>query len=128
MESNIDSFIVLHLLEMGLNYVHEAAHSVYLRHVYSNKVAETFLGDELFGTNRTIPIEDKVDNAVKRVHQLSTATKSAIGQTCRVTGSTNKWGSSGRRGDNNYNGDRHQYDRHRDYDYDPRPSAFPSFG
>jgi hypothetical protein len=44
LENNIDSFIVLQLLEIGLNYVHEAAYSVYLRHVYNNAVAETLGG------------------------------------------------------------------------------------
>ena len=48
-------------------YVHEAAHSVYIKHVYNETVPDTFLGDELFGADRTIPIEDKVDGAVKRV-------------------------------------------------------------
>jgi hypothetical protein len=47
-----------------LNYVHETTHSVYIKHVYNGIVADTFLGDEIFGANRTIPIEDRVDNAV----------------------------------------------------------------
>ncbi len=55
---------------MSLNYVHEAAHAVYLKHVYKKTVAETFLGDELFGADRTIPIEERVDKAVKRVQKL----------------------------------------------------------
>jgi hypothetical protein len=55
------------ILEMSLNYVHEAAHAVYLKHVYNNTVAETFLGDELLGADRTIPIEERVDKAIKRV-------------------------------------------------------------
>jgi hypothetical protein len=33
------------ILEMSLNYVHEEAHAMYLKHVYNNTVAETFLGD-----------------------------------------------------------------------------------
>ncbi len=41
---------------MSLNYVHEAAYAVYLKYVYSNTVAETFLEDEIFGAERTIPI------------------------------------------------------------------------
>ena len=48
LENTIDSFIVLQLHEIGLNYVHEASHSVYLRHVYDIVVAETCLGGELF--------------------------------------------------------------------------------
>ncbi len=56
---------------MSLNYVHEAAHAVYLKHVYNNTVAETFLGDELFGADKTIPIEERVDKAIKRVQKFS---------------------------------------------------------
>ena len=56
-----------HILEMSLNYVHEAAHAVYSKHVYNNIVAKTFLGDELFGADMTILIEERVDRAVKRV-------------------------------------------------------------
>ncbi len=78
------------LLEMGLNYVHEASHAVYLKHVYNNTVAETFLGDELFGADRTDPVEDKVDKAVKRVHKLSTVAKGAVGLTSKGVGSAPK--------------------------------------
>ncbi len=68
---------------MGLNCVHEAAHSVYVKHVYNGTVAETFLGDELFGSDRTIPIEDMVDIAVTRVQKLTTLGKATVGQTGR---------------------------------------------
>ncbi len=72
-------------------------------------VAETFLGDELFGADRTIPVEDRVDSAVKRVHKLTTAAKAAVGQTGRGIASkrgTRRGGSNGGRFDNiNYNGD-----------------------
>ncbi len=68
-------------MDMSLNYVHEAAHAVYLKHAYNNTVAETFLGDELFGADRTIPIEERVDKAVKRVQKLSAAAKATVGLT-----------------------------------------------
>ena len=58
------------ILEMSLNYVHEAAHVVYLTHVYNNTVAETFLGDELFGANRAFPIEESVDKAIKNSPEI----------------------------------------------------------
>ncbi len=94
---------------MGLNCVHEAAHSVYVKHVYNGTVAETFLGDKLFGADRTIPVEDRVDSAVKRVQKLTTATKAAVGQTGRGLPSkrgTRRGGSNGGRLDyTNYNGD-----------------------
>jgi hypothetical protein len=49
MEESLQSYTVGQLLDIGLNYVHEAAHAVYLKHVYNNTVVETFLGDEFFG-------------------------------------------------------------------------------
>ncbi len=61
----------------------ESAHSVYLKHVYTGTLAETFLGDHLFGAYRTIPIEDRVDNAVKRVQKLTTTAKATLGQSSR---------------------------------------------
>jgi hypothetical protein len=75
------------LLEMGLNYVHEASHAVYLKQVYNNTVAETFLGDELFGADRTVPVEERVDKAVKRVQKLSVAAKTTVGLTGKGVGS-----------------------------------------
>ncbi len=57
-------------------------------YVYNGTVAETFLGDNLFGADRTIPIEDRVDNAVKRVQKLSAATKATVGKTGRGGSST----------------------------------------
>ena len=109
LEEKIDTYSVLELLTMGINCVHEAAHSVYVKHVYNGTVAETFLGDELFGADRTIPVEDRVDSAVKRVQKLTTAAKAAVGQTGRGIASkrgTRRGGSNGGRFDNrNYNGD-----------------------
>ena len=71
------------LPEMGMNGVHEAAHSLYIKHVYNGAVAETFLGDALFAADRTIPVEERVDNAVKRVHKLAIAAKASVGQSSR---------------------------------------------
>ena len=93
---------------MGINCVHEAAHSVYVKHGYNGTVPETFLGDELFGADRTIPVEDRVDSAVKRVQELTTAAKAAVGQTGRGIASkrgTRRGGSNGGRFDRNYNGE-----------------------
>ena len=70
MKDNLQSYIALQLLEIWLNYVHEAADSVYIKNVYNAKVTEHFLGNEHFGADMTIPIEDRVDNAIKRVHKL----------------------------------------------------------
>ena len=68
---------------MGLNCVHEAAHSVYFKNVYTGIVAEMFLGEELFGADRTILTEERFDSAVERVQKLTRATKPTMGQPCR---------------------------------------------
>ena len=61
LENNIDSFIVFHVLETALKYIHKATHSIYLRHVCNSTVAETCLGDELVGPDRAIPIALKTN-------------------------------------------------------------------
>ena len=66
LEDSSQNYNVLQVLEMGLNYIHESAHAFYVKHVYHATVAERFLGNELVGADRTIPIEDRVDAAVKK--------------------------------------------------------------
>jgi hypothetical protein len=68
--------------------------------VYNNTVAETFLGDELFGADMTIPIEERVDKSVKKVQKLSASTKSAVGLTGKGGGKSSKRG----RGRDSYRG------------------------
>ncbi len=88
---------------MGLNCVHEAAHSLYVNHVYNGAVAETLLGDALFGADRTIPVEERVDIAIKRVQKLTTAAKAAVGQSSRGGSTSCKRGGGRRGGFGNYN-------------------------
>ena len=79
------------------------------------------LGDNLFGADRTIPIEDRVDNAVKRVQKLSAAAEATVGKTGRGGSSAVKRGGAAGRGGSSYNGGRQRnYDsdyRQRDYSY-----------
>ena len=104
METKWETYTVEELLEMGLSCVHEATHSLYVKHVYNGAVAETFLGDALFGADRTIPVEERVDTAVKHVHKLPTAAKAAVGQSSRGGRTSGKRGGGRRGGFNNYNG------------------------
>jgi hypothetical protein len=127
MEAKWETFTVKELLEMGLNCMHEAAHSLYVKHVYNGAIAETFLGDALFGANITIQVEERVDNAVKRVQKLTTAAKSAVGQSGRGDNSSGRRGGGRRGGFNNYNGGRQQQ-YNRDYNIDYRLGGPPSFG
>ena len=108
MEDKWETFTVKELLEMGPNCVHEAAHSLHIKHVYNGAVAEAFLGDALFGTDRTIPIEERLDIAVKRVQKLTTSSKAAMGQSGRRGITSGRRGGGRRGGYNNYNGGRQQ--------------------
>jgi hypothetical protein len=130
MDKKWETFTIKELLEMGINCVHEAAHSLYIKHVYNGVVAETFLGDALFGAaDRTIPVEERVDGAVKKVQKLTTTTKATVGQANRGGNTSDRRGGGSRGGFNNYIGGRqHQYNRHTDYINDFRPSGPPGFG
>ena len=114
---------------MSLNYVHETAHSVYIKQVYNDTVAETFLGDELSGADCKIPVKERVEIAVKRVQKLVATTNVAVGQTSRGGSLAGRHCGGGRRGGNNFNGDKHKYNRQRDNNnYDSRPRDPPSLG
>ena len=110
-EENIAGYSVLELLQMMLNYVHEAAHSIYIKHVYNGTVADTFLRDELLGADRTIPIEDRVDIAVKRVQKLTRLAKAIVEEMVCGGYSASKRGGAGRRGGINSNGVGQDYSR-----------------
>ena len=121
-EEIIAGYSGLELLQMMLNYVDEAEHSVYIKHVYNGTVADICLGDKLFGADRTIPIENRVDSAVKRVQKLTTSAKAAVGQIGRGGYSANKRGGAGRRGGSNSNGGMQDYSRQNYYSDYIRPS------
>jgi hypothetical protein len=108
------------LLEMGLNCVHEVAHSLYIKHVYNGDV---YNGDALFGAGRNILVEERVDNAVKRVQNLTTTAKATYGHHGRggITFGTRGGGRRGGFGDN-YNGGRQPQYIHNDYINDYMPN------
>jgi len=129
METKWETYTVKELMDMGLNCVHEAAHSLYVKHVYNGAVAKTFLGDALFGADRTIPVEERVDIAVKRVQKLTTAAKVAVGQSSRGGSTLGKRGGGRRGGFNNYNGGRLQpFSRLGDYISDYMSRGASSYG
>ena len=94
----MQSYRVLELLLIGLNCVHESAHSVYLKHVYNGTAADFVFGENLFGADCTMFIEERIHSAVKRVHTLSAAAKAAVGKTGRSGSSTVKRGGAAGRG------------------------------
>ena len=85
--------------------------------------------DALFEADRTIPVEERVDKAVKRVHKLTTAAKATVGQSIRG-GITSDLRRGGRRGEfSNYNGSRqHPYIKQGDYISDYMSDGVSSYG
>ena len=130
MEEERDTFSVKELLEMGFNCVHEAAHSLNINHVYNGAVADAYLGDDLFGAATTIPVEERIDNAVKRVQKPTATSKAAVGQSIRGGNTSGRRGGGRRGGSNsNYNGGmQQQYNRQSDYNTDFSPGSQPSYG
>jgi hypothetical protein len=110
MKENLQSYTTLQLLEMSLTCAHEAAHSVYIKQVYTRTImVENFLRDELLGAYRTIAIEERVYNAVKIVQKLiatSIATRGQIGRGDFLVGIR---GGASRRRSNIFSGDREDY-------------------
>jgi len=80
-------------------------------------VAETVWGDELWGADRTILVEDTVVSVVKRVQKLSAVAKAGVGTPSDTRG------GGGRRGGKTYGG-RQQYNI-QNFEYDPRVANGP---
>ena len=55
------------LLEILLNDISEFSSGLYLRHVHGGAVADIFLGDDLFGVDRSLPLAQRVEAAKERV-------------------------------------------------------------
>jgi hypothetical protein len=77
-EEKWETFSVKRLLEMGLNCVHEVAHSLYIKHVHNGAVANTFLGANFLGAGNAILVEERVPSATKRVQKLTATAKSTL--------------------------------------------------
>ena len=81
------------------------------------------------GHTETIPLEERVDNAVKRLHKLTTATKAYVGQSGRGGNTSGRRGGGRRGGYNNYNGGRlKKYNIQGDCSNDYMPSGSSTFG
>ncbi len=66
-EEGLPTFSIMELLEVVLNEVHEKGLAVYLRHKYNGIVCDSFLGDEIFGGDRTVSVHQIIESSVKRV-------------------------------------------------------------
>ena len=72
------------MLEILLNDIDEFSTALYMRHVHGGAVADLFLGDDLFGVDRSLPLSQRVEAAKKRVAKeraQSTLALAARGQT-----------------------------------------------
>jgi hypothetical protein len=74
----IDTMSIRETLDYVLNMVHEQFVVVYLHHHYSHEVVAAFTGDKLYLVDQSLPTQERVDAAVKRVQKLTSASKAAI--------------------------------------------------
>jgi hypothetical protein len=74
----IDTMSIRETLDYALNMVHEQSVVVYLQHHYSREVVTAFTGDKLYLVDQSLPTQERVDAAVKRVQKLTSAAKAAI--------------------------------------------------
>ena len=58
------------MLELGLNQLHEAACALYIRHKYNQAAMDNFVGDEYVGSERKLPLKEKISSSVKEVQKL----------------------------------------------------------
>jgi len=66
------------LLEYALNTVHKQSVVVYLTHHYNHEVVIAFTGDSLFLVDQSIPTQEMIDAAVKRVKKTTPLAKATI--------------------------------------------------
>jgi len=67
LEDNSDRLTARLLIEIMLNDVTKYSNVVYLKYVHVQLVSDTFVGDKMYGSDRTLPIFDRVDASIKRV-------------------------------------------------------------
>jgi hypothetical protein len=85
----IDTMSIRETLDYALNMVHEQSVVVYLQHHYNHEVVTAFTGDKLYLVDQSLPTQERVDAAVKRVQKLTSASKAAIAP------GGGKWNSGG---------------------------------
>ena len=55
---------------MGLNQLHEVVCALYIRHKYNQAVVDNFVGDEYVGSERKLPLKERIATSVKEVQKL----------------------------------------------------------
>jgi len=79
------------MIEIMRNDVTEYSNVVYLKHVYGQFVSDTFVGDKIYGSDRTLPIIDCVDASIKRILKMGKNLGAFVGGVGRGTGGVGKW-------------------------------------
>jgi hypothetical protein len=74
----LDDMSKRELLEYALNTVLEQSVVVYLTHHYSHEVVVAFTGNSPFLVDQSIPTQERIDAAVKRVPKMTSSAKAAI--------------------------------------------------
>jgi hypothetical protein len=67
---NVEAMTVCQALEMGLNQLHEVVCALYIRHKYNQAVVDNFVGDEYVGSERKLPLKERIATSVKEVQKL----------------------------------------------------------
>ena len=52
---------------------------VYIRHKFNQIVVHNFVGDEYVGSERKLPLKEKITTSLKKVRKLSAQAKAAVG-------------------------------------------------
>jgi len=74
----IDTMSIRETLDYVLYMVHDQSVVVYLHHHYSHEVVAAFTGDKLYLVDQSLPTQERVDAAVKRVQKLTSTSKAAF--------------------------------------------------
>jgi hypothetical protein len=74
----IDTMSIRETLDYAINMVHDQSVVVYLQHHYNHEVVTALTGDKLYFIDQSLPTQERVDAALKRVQKLTSASKAAI--------------------------------------------------
>jgi hypothetical protein len=74
----LDKFPVREVLEYVLNTVQERSVVIYLSHHYSHNVVNVFTRDKLYPKDQSLPTQERIDAAVKRVQKMTMSARATI--------------------------------------------------
>jgi hypothetical protein len=74
----LDIFSVREVIEYALNTVHEQSVGICLSHHYNHDVVDAFTRDKLYLVNQSLPTQETIDAAVKRVPKMTPSARATI--------------------------------------------------